>query len=91
LQRPYIEQVGSNKLPYCVRQEAYNHLRLVSLRLRLVVAGDNCYLTIDYVQVAVLQHPVPPPYREQLWPVSWLTTCYMHSKAKKLEEALDMP
>jgi hypothetical protein len=37
-----------------------------------VVAGNNCYLAINHIQVAVLQHPVPPPYREELRPTSWL-------------------
>jgi hypothetical protein len=55
-----------------------------------VVAGNNSHLAIDHVQVAVLQQPVPPPYREQLWPASRLATRYMHSQAEKLKEALDM-
>jgi hypothetical protein len=56
-----------------------------------VIAGNKGYLAIYYVQVAVLQHPVPPAYGEQLWPASWLATYYMHGEAEKLKEAFYMP
>ena len=56
-----------------------------------MIAGNKSYLAIDHVQVAVLQDPVPPAYGEQLWPASWLATCYMHSEAEKLKKAFDMP
>jgi hypothetical protein len=70
LQQSYTEQVGNNKLPYRVQQKARNYLWLVPLRLRLVVVGNNCYLAINHIQVAVLQHLVLPPYGEQLWSTS---------------------
>ena len=54
-----------------------------------MVARNNRYLPVYHVEITVLQHPIAPSDREQLWPTSWLATSNMNSQAEELKEAIN--
>jgi hypothetical protein len=91
LKRLNVSEIDCHHLSYPPQQKSWDYLWFVELRLRLVIVGDEHYVSLYREHVPVLLKTVPEANRRDLYPAGWLSARYMNAEEKQLSESIELP
>jgi hypothetical protein len=86
-----VSEIDCYHLSYPLRQKLQDHLRLIELRLRLVIAGDKHYVSLYREHVPILLKAVLKANRRDLCPVGRLSTRNMNVEEKQFSKSIELP
>jgi len=91
LKRLNVSEIDRYHLSYPLRQKPQDYLRLIELRLRLMIAGDEHYMSLYREHVPILLKAVPKANRRDLCPTGRLSACNVNAEEKQFSKSIELP
>jgi hypothetical protein len=91
LKRLNVSEIDRHYLSYSLRQKSRDYLRFVELRLRLIIAGNEYYMSLYRKYVPILLKAVTESYRRNLRPASRLSARNVNVEEKQLSKSIELP